>query len=146
MALRIWKLQRFTAAITGLFAVPASQAAERLTEGQPTAAVQGAKHAETQGGRARPKAEVQTISYSNEFPRHPKSSEIGCAHTHSAGAESRRSRASGMDCSIGVEIAGRGLFHGAIGARRPGTVAGVVLPDIRISRTSCRCHIGDDRL
>jgi hypothetical protein len=72
--------QRFTAAITGLFAVPASQAAERLTEGQPTSAVQRAKLAETQAGRGRPKAEFQTISYSNEFPRHPKSSERSVVH------------------------------------------------------------------
>jgi hypothetical protein len=72
--------QRFNAAITGLFAVPASQAAEKLTEGQPPSAVQRAKLAETQAGRARPKAEFKTISYSDEFPCHPKSGERSVTH------------------------------------------------------------------
>jgi hypothetical protein len=55
-----------------LFAVPASQAAEKVTQGQPPSAVQRANLAETQLGRARPKAEFKTISYhSAEAPRHP---------------------------------------------------------------------------
>jgi hypothetical protein len=35
ISILLLEAQRFTAAITGLFAVPASQAAEKLTEGQP---------------------------------------------------------------------------------------------------------------
>ena len=60
--------------------MPASQAAEKLTEGQPPSAVPRANLAETQVGRARPKAEFKTISYSNKFPRHPKSGERSVTH------------------------------------------------------------------
>jgi GNAT superfamily N-acetyltransferase len=60
--------------------VPASQAAEKLTEGHPPSPVQRAKLAETQVGRARPKAEFKTISYCDKFRRHPKSGERSVTH------------------------------------------------------------------